>query len=90
MFESYSAGTGTKSQINQDAVRIMKKLYGIDMEKTQYSKVMFFLILCFPSWDGHRLGGGFLRPWALYFRTDTVFGFLTSLRNSLIRNSNNA
>lgn len=38
VFESYSAGTETKPQINQDAVRLMKKLYGIDMEKTQYSK----------------------------------------------------
>ena len=38
VFESYSAGTETKSQINQDAVRIMKELYGIDMELTQYSK----------------------------------------------------
>ena len=38
MFESYSAGTETKPQINQDAVRIMKELYGIDMEQTQYSK----------------------------------------------------
>lgn len=37
-FESYSAGTHTKPQINQDAVRAMKELYGIDMEKTQYSK----------------------------------------------------
>lgn len=39
-FESYSAGTETKPQINQDAVRMMKKLYGIDMEKTQYSKLL--------------------------------------------------
>ncbi|MDU6871897.1 MAG: arsenate reductase ArsC [Negativicoccus succinicivorans] len=38
VFESYSAGTETKSQINPDAVRIMKKLYGIDMEKTQHVK----------------------------------------------------
>lgn len=38
VFESYSAGTETKTQINQDAVRIMKELYGIDMEKEQYSK----------------------------------------------------
>jgi arsenate reductase len=38
VFDSYSAGTETKPQINQDAVRLMKKLYGIDMEKTQYSK----------------------------------------------------
>lgn len=37
-FDFYSAGTETKPQINQDAVRLMKKLYGIDMEKTQYSK----------------------------------------------------
>lgn len=28
VFESYSAGTETKPQINQDAVRIMKMLYG--------------------------------------------------------------
>lgn len=40
VFECYSAGTETKPQINQDAVRIMKKLYGIDMEKTQYSKLL--------------------------------------------------
>ena len=39
-FESYSAGTETKPQINQDAVRIMKDLYQIDMEKTQYSKLL--------------------------------------------------
>ena len=40
VFESYSAGTETKPQINQDAVRLMKKPYGIDMEKTQYSKLI--------------------------------------------------
>lgn len=39
-FESYSAGTETKPQINQDAVRLMKEMYGIDMEKTQYSKTI--------------------------------------------------
>lgn len=37
-YEFYSAGTETKPQINQDAVRLMKQLYGIDMEQTQYSK----------------------------------------------------
>jgi len=37
-FDFYSAGTETKPQINQDAVRLMKELYGIDMEQTQYSK----------------------------------------------------
>ena len=40
VFESYSAGTETKPQINQDAVRIMKEVYGIDMEKTQNSKLI--------------------------------------------------
>lgn len=40
VFESYSAGTETKPQINQDAVRIMKELYGIDMETTQHSKLI--------------------------------------------------
>ena len=40
VFECYSAGTETKPQINQDAVRLMKQLYQIDMEKTQYSKVL--------------------------------------------------
>ena len=39
-FEFYSAGTETKPQINQDAVRLMKQLYGIDMEKKQYSKLI--------------------------------------------------
>ncbi len=37
-FDFYSAGTETKPQINQDAVRLMKQRYGIDMEQTQYSK----------------------------------------------------
>lgn len=40
VFESYSAGTQIKKQINQDAVRLMKALYGIDMEQTQYSKLL--------------------------------------------------
>lgn len=37
-FDFYSAGTETKPRINQDAVRLMKQLYGIDMEQTQFSK----------------------------------------------------
>jgi len=40
VFESYSAGTETKPLINQDAVRLVKKLYGIDMELTQHSKLL--------------------------------------------------
>ena len=40
VFASYSAGTETKPRINPDAVRLMKELYVIDMEKTQYSKLI--------------------------------------------------
>ena len=40
VFESYSAGTETKLRINQDAVRLVNELYGIDMEQTQYSKLI--------------------------------------------------
>lgn len=40
VFESYSAGTETKPHMNRDAVRIIKERYGIDMEKTQYSKTL--------------------------------------------------
>ena len=40
VFESYSAGTETKPQINPDAVRLMKQIHDIDMEKTQYSKLL--------------------------------------------------
>lgn len=39
VFESFSAGTEIKPQINQDAVRLMKELYQIDMEQTQRSKL---------------------------------------------------
>ena len=37
-YDFYSAGTETKPQINQDAVRLIKEMYGIDMEEEQYSK----------------------------------------------------
>lgn len=40
VFESYSAGTEIKQKINQDAVRLMKEIYGIDMEKTQKPKLL--------------------------------------------------
>jgi len=39
-FASYSAGTETKPKINPDAVRLMKKIYGINMEETQTSKLL--------------------------------------------------
>ena len=48
-FESYSAGTEQKDRINQDAVRLMKKLYGIDMKaEGQHSKLLEAL----PPVDG--------------------------------------
>ena len=40
VFESYSAGTETKPQINQDAVRIIEDLYNVNMNKTQKSKLL--------------------------------------------------
>ena len=41
VFESYSAGTETKPRINKDAVRMMKEIYGIDMEADgQHSKLI--------------------------------------------------
>ena len=39
-FDFCSAGTEIKPQINQDAVRLMKELYGVDMELTQHSKTI--------------------------------------------------
>ena len=49
VFESYSAGTEQKDRMNQDAVRLMKKLYGIDMEaEGQHSKLLETL----PPVDG--------------------------------------
>ncbi|MBU5439786.1 arsenate reductase ArsC [Tissierella sp. MSJ-40] len=40
IFDSYSAGTETKPEINQDAVRIIKDIYDVDMNKTQKSKLL--------------------------------------------------
>jgi protein-tyrosine-phosphatase len=40
VFESYSAGTELKDHINPDAVRLMKDIYKIDMEETQYNKLI--------------------------------------------------
>lgn len=40
IFNSYSAGTETKTEINQDAVRIIKDLYGVDINKAQHPKLL--------------------------------------------------
>ncbi|ENK0838706.1 arsenate reductase ArsC [Clostridium botulinum] len=40
VFDSYSAGTETKVQINQDAVRIIKDMYKVDMNKQHRSKLL--------------------------------------------------
>lgn len=39
-FESCSAGTAIKAKINPDAVRILKREFGIDMELTQRPKLI--------------------------------------------------
>ena len=40
VFESFSAGTELKDTINQDAVRIIKDLYNVDMNLTHKSKLL--------------------------------------------------
>ena len=40
VFESYSAGTELKDTINQDAVRIIKNLYNVNMNVAQKSKLI--------------------------------------------------
>ena len=41
VFESYSAGTETKPQINPDSLRLMKQVHHIDMEaEGQHSKLL--------------------------------------------------
>lgn len=40
IFDSYSAGTELRPQINQDAVRTIKSMYNIDMNETQFSKLL--------------------------------------------------
>lgn len=40
VFDSYSAGTALKDHINPDAVRLMKELHEIDMEKSQHNKLL--------------------------------------------------
>lgn len=39
-FDAYSAGTEIKKEINPDAVRIIKKLYGVDMTQGQRPKLL--------------------------------------------------
>jgi len=40
VFESYSAGTYPARQINPDAVRIIQRLYGVDMAADQRPKLL--------------------------------------------------
>lgn len=54
VFDSVSAGTETKPQINQDAVRLMKQVYGIDMEKEgQYTScfLIWIIMTSLYRWD---------------------------------------
>lgn len=40
IYEAYSAGIETKPDINQDAVAVINELYGVDMNKSQKSKLL--------------------------------------------------
>ena len=40
VFDSYSAGTEIKSGINKDAIRVIKKLYSINISETQHVKLI--------------------------------------------------
>lgn len=40
VFEPYSAGTELKKEINPDAVRMIRKLYSVDMTKDQHPKLL--------------------------------------------------
>lgn len=40
VYEAFSAGTETKPQINQEAVKVIQNLYGVDMNQTQHSKLI--------------------------------------------------
>lgn len=40
VFEAYSGGTEVKPAINQDAVRLIKERFDVDMEQTQHSKLI--------------------------------------------------
>lgn len=40
VFSSFSAGTALKASINADAVRLVNKLYGIDMPRSQKPKLI--------------------------------------------------
>lgn len=39
-FEAFSAGTEIKTSINPDAVRVIKKLYGMDIASTQHPRLL--------------------------------------------------
>ena len=82
VFESYSAGTETKPQINQDAVRLMKELHGIDMEKKGYAGTMGFFKYVSPCLEFGKKPGeangsnlSFLSPG----RKPICFEFFTSI-----------
>jgi arsenate reductase len=40
VFEPFSAGTETKPQINQDAVRVIQEVYGVSINESQRSKLI--------------------------------------------------
>ena len=57
VFESFSAGIEPSVRIDPDAVRLMKRVHGIDMEQTQHSKP--FIRSAAGGYRGHH---GLQRP----------------------------
>lgn len=59
IFECFSAGTEVKSQINEDAVRLIKENYAIDMEKMRTQSYLHkflplkLLLRCGVMWNAH-------------------------------------
>ena len=82
VFESYSAGTELKDHINPDAVRLMKQVYGIDMEQAQRSKLISdipapdVVVLMGCNVSCPNLAGQYTEDWGLddpSGRSDEVF-----------------
>lgn len=82
-YECYSAGTEIKDSINEDAVRVLKELYNIDMvSNKQYSKLIDSIPKCdiYVSMGCNvscpNIEGGFTYNWGLVDPTgesDDVF-----------------
>ena len=88
VFESYSGGTELKDRINQDAVRLMKSIHGIDMEKDQFSKLIFDIpdLTCDQDglhWTCPPIEGAYEEDWGLDDPTGKEDEFFIELINRI-------